>query len=157
MIAWTSILKKRAFSKTVIRDVVHRRNMMNGYAITIILSALVLCSCAAPTEQKDDTITVAGVNTNGMHIQQVVWLHDTPEMTSQQCPIFAASPVVVLKEQGDVIKIRADKSTVPDEKKWHTAIRKGNIVVGWIKKQELAQVPADVWKKRIGAQQSTGE
>ena len=127
---------------------------MKGYAIAIILSATVLCSCAAPPEQKDDTIAVAGVDTNGMHIQQVVWLHDTQEMKSKQCPIFAASPVVVLKEQGNVVKIKADKSAVPDEKKWHKAIRKGNIVVGWIKKQELAKVPVDIWKNRIGAQQS---
>jgi hypothetical protein len=125
---------------------------MKSYAIATMLLTTMLCSCVAPPEQKYDTMTVAGVDTNGMHIQQVVWLHDTPEMASKLCPIFAASPAVVLQEQGNVVKIRADKSALPDEKKWHTAIRKGNIVVGWIKKEELAKVPVDTRESRIGAQ-----
>jgi hypothetical protein len=127
--------------------------MKKYFAVITILAATVLCSCVTTLEQKIDTIAAVGVDPDGRAIQQVVWLHDAPDLKTQQCPIYAASPVTILKEQGHVVKIRTDKSALPNEEKWHKAIQKGNIVEGWIQTRELVQVPIKVWKKNMpGAQ-----
>jgi len=128
---------------------------MKRFSIIAVLAATALCACGAPPNRRDDFVSVVGADANGFPIQQVVWLYDKADLKKQQCPIWAASSVTVVAEQGDAVKVKADRTALPDVDKWHRSVSKGNIVIGWIERKLLVQVPVEAWKKnRPGAHQA---
>lgn len=119
---------------------------MTTRLIITALATMAAWAGAAP----DDTaswIFVVGADTNGAPVQQVVWLHENPDLKEQACPLLAASFVAVMEEQEEAVKVMADRMALPADEKWSRFVLKGNVVIGWIEKKHLVRVPMASWRK----------
>lgn len=115
-----------------------------------LLSALSITAQAATNE----FIWTVGTETNGSPIQQVEWLFKDDGLSVTNCPIWAGTPLTVLEEKSDRVKVKCDIEAVPRDDKWSHAILKGNIVVGWLPRSALVKVRISDWKMRRGTAQS---
>jgi hypothetical protein len=92
-------------------------------------------------------IFTVGTDTNGVPIQQVEWLYRAADLKETQCPLWAGSRVTIGREEGGAVRVQCDKTALPDEKKWHEFILKGNVVSGWLNREAVIKVRMIDWKK----------
>lgn len=103
----------------------------------------------------NEFIWTVGTETNGSPIQQIEWLFRDDGLSVTNCPIWAGTPLTILEEESDRVKVRCDKQAVPQGDKWSHAILKGNIVVGWLPRHVLVKIRISDWNTSRGNAQPT--
>jgi len=116
----------------------------------VVLLAAMRLAAAAGT---NDFIWTVGTEPDGTLIQQVEWLFHDQDLAKTNCPIWAGTPLTIIEEVKDRVKVKCDKTALPPDKRWTQAILKDDTVVGWLPRQVLVRVTtAD--SKRIRDAQS---
>ncbi|MBI3986120.1 MAG: hypothetical protein HY343_04335 [Lentisphaerae bacterium] len=116
-------------------------------AITIICT-LVFCAPAWATTNEPSFVCTVGTDTNGAPIQQVEWLFQDEALSLTNCPVWSGSVVQLIEEKEDRVKVRCDKTCLPDKDRWRTSILNSNVVVGWLSKSSLVKVEKATWNDR---------
>lgn len=116
-----------------------------------VLAAMRLAASAGT----NDFIWTVGTEPDGSLIQQVEWLFHDQDLTKTNCPIWAGTPLTIMEEVKDRVKVKCDKTALPPDKRWKQAILEDGTVVGWLPRHALVKVPVSEWKKAGGNAQPT--